>query len=73
MENVSTRGPTFDDFVTILREGSIQDITIADFTVQEYRTYSLPSPPFIKCNVLRESLSEDSKNISCATLREGGR
>jgi hypothetical protein len=31
--------------------------------VQEYR---LPS---IKCNVLRESLSENTQNIPCATLK----
>ncbi len=40
-----------------------------DYRVQEYR---LPSPPSIKCNVLRESLSEDSQNIPCATLKERG-
>ena len=39
MENIST-GPTFADFVTVLTEGSMQDITVA--RVQEYR---LPSPP----------------------------
>ncbi len=27
----------------------------------------LPSPPSFKCNVLRESLSEESQNIHCAT------
>jgi hypothetical protein len=50
----------------------MQDIyTLQDYRVQEYR---LPSPPSIKCNVLRESLSEDSQNIPCATLKRiGGR
>ncbi len=37
--------------------------------VQEYR---LPSPLSIKCNVLRESLSEDGQNIPCATLKSRG-
>jgi hypothetical protein len=55
MENIS-RCPTFDDFVIILTEGSTQDITAA--RLQEYR---LPCPPSIKSNVLRESLSKESK------------
>jgi hypothetical protein len=33
MENIST-GPTFGDFVTVLSEGTMQDITVA--RVQEY-------------------------------------
>jgi hypothetical protein len=37
---------------------------LQDYRLQEYR---LPSPPSIKCNVLHESLSEDSQNIPCAT------
>jgi hypothetical protein len=49
MENISGN-PTFGDFATIRREGSMQD-----YRVQEYR---LTSPTFIKCDVLRESLSE---------------
>jgi hypothetical protein len=70
MENIG-RGPTFGDFVTILTEGSMQDNTVARLqsTVQEYR---LPSSPSIKFNVLRESLSEDSQNIPCATLKSRG-
>jgi hypothetical protein len=32
----------------------------------------LPSLPCIKCNVLRESLSEDSQNIPGATLKRRG-
>jgi hypothetical protein len=39
------------------------------YRVQEYR---LPAPISIKCNVLRESLSEDSQNIPCATLKRRG-
>jgi hypothetical protein len=35
---------------------------LQDYRVQEYL---LPSPPSIKCNVLCESLSEDSQNIPC--------
>jgi hypothetical protein len=44
MENIN-RGPTVGDFVTILREGSMQDITIASTRVQT--SFS----PSIKCNV----------------------
>ncbi len=78
MENI--RGPTFGDFVTIRTEASMQDITVAtrlqDYRVQEYR---LPFPPLlnaIKCNVLRESLSVDSRNIRrignlCISLGRG--
>ncbi len=40
-----------------------------DYRVQEYR---LPSPRSYKCDVLRESLSEDSQNIPCATLKRRG-
>jgi hypothetical protein len=45
----------------------MRDNTVARllYRVQEFR---LLSPPSIKCNVLRESLSEDSQNIYCATL-----
>ncbi len=62
-------GPTFGDFVTILTGGRCRTTLLQDYRVQEYR---LPSPPSIKCNVLRESLSEDSQNISCATLKRRG-
>ncbi len=37
--------------------------------VKEKRLYT---PPSSKCNVLCESLSEDSQNIPCATLRRRG-
>ena len=42
--------------------------TVRDYRVlvQEYRLLLSPS---IKGNVLRESLSEDSQNIPCATLK----
>ncbi len=63
MENIS-RGPTlllfcyyFGDFVIILTEPSMQDVT----QLQD-------SPPSFKCNVQRESLSVDSQNIPCPTL-----
>jgi hypothetical protein len=65
IENIR-RGPTFGDFGT---EASMQDVTVEDYRVQEYR---LPSPPPFKCNVLRESLSVDSQNILCATLKRRG-
>ena len=67
MENLS-RGPTFGDFVTILTEGSMQDVTVANLQKTTVQT-PLSSPPSIKCNVLRESLSEDSQNVPCATLK----
>jgi hypothetical protein len=65
-----SKGPTYRDFVTILTEGSMQDVTVVRlFSIQEFR---LPPPPSIKCNVLRESLSEDSQNNPCATLKRRG-
>jgi hypothetical protein len=39
------------------------------YRVQEYR---LPTPPSFKCNVLRESLSGDSKITPYATLKRRG-
>ncbi len=74
MENIS-RGHTFGDFVTILREGSMQDITIA--RLHSSRIQSPLSPLQLIVLIVmywRESLSEDSQNIFCATLkrREGG-
>jgi hypothetical protein len=64
MENIS-RGPTFGDLVTIRTEGSMLDIKVARLQ----KEYILPSPSSFKCNVLRESLSMDSQNIPCATLK----
>ncbi len=66
MENIS-RGPTFRDFVTIHTEGRSRITWLQDYRVQDYRP---PSLPFIKCKVVRESLSEDSQNIPCATLNK---
>ncbi len=60
MENIS-RGPTFGDFVTVPTEGSMQDVTVA--SLPSTRVQTLLSPLF-KCNVLRESLSVDSKKYS---------
>jgi hypothetical protein len=37
MENIS-RGPTFGDFVTILTEGSIQDVTVARLQITRVQT-----------------------------------
>jgi hypothetical protein len=45
----------------------MQDSNVA--RLQEFR---LPSSPSIKCNVLRGSLSEDSQNIPCTTLKRRG-
>ncbi len=42
MENLS-RGPTFGDFVTILTEGSMQDIHSCKTT--EYKSTDFPLPP----------------------------
>jgi hypothetical protein len=43
MKNI-IRGPTFGDFVAILRDGSMQDITFPiDYTLQEYS----PPPPLL--------------------------
>jgi hypothetical protein len=68
MENIS-RVPTFGDFVTIRTEASMQDVTVE--RLQSTRGQISLSPSF-KRNVLRESLSEDSQNISCATLKRRG-
>jgi hypothetical protein len=38
------------------QRGPCRTLQLQDYTVQEY---SLPSPPFIKCDVLRENLSEE--------------
>jgi hypothetical protein len=40
-DNIS-RGPTFGDFVTILREGSCRTLQSQDYTVQEYSLHSVP-------------------------------
>ncbi len=68
MENRS-RGTTNGDFVTILTEGSCRTSRLQDYRIRGDR---LLPPPSIKLNVLRESLSEDSQNIPCATLKTGG-
>ncbi len=38
----------------------------------EHKITDSPPPPSFKCNVLRESLSVDSQNIPCATLKRRG-
>ncbi len=53
---------TFGDFVTIHTQGSMQDNTVARLLSTRVQT-SLS--PFIKCNVLRESLSEAVFRIRC--------
>jgi hypothetical protein len=68
MENIS-KGPTFGDSVTIHTEGSMQDITVARLQSTRVQT---PLSPSFKCNVLHESLSEDSQNIPCATPKRRG-
>jgi hypothetical protein len=71
MENLS-RGSTrtFGDSVTILTEGGrCRTSRLHDYRVQENR---LPSPPSVKCNVLRESLSEDWSKYSMRNTKEMG-
>jgi hypothetical protein len=53
MENICG-GPTLGDFVTILTEESMQEITVAR---PESKRVQTTLPHSIKCNVLRESLS----------------
>ncbi len=66
MESIR-RGPNFGDFVTIRTLVSMQDVS-----VQDYRVQDSPLHPFFNCNVLRESLSVDSENNPCATLKRTG-
>ncbi len=66
MENIS-RGPTNGEFVNILTEGSMQDVTVARlYRVQQY---TLPYPPSFKCSSAWESLCI---YIPCATLKRRG-
>jgi hypothetical protein len=51
-----SRGPTYGDFVTILTEGSMLDVTVA-------RLQNTGVTELLYCNVLHESLSEDSQII----------
>jgi hypothetical protein len=48
------------------RGGRCRTSRLQDYRVQEYR---LPSPPSLKCSVLRESLFLDSQSIPCAALK----
>ncbi len=66
MENISW-GPTFENFVAIRTEASMQDVK----RLQSTSVQTPLSPPF-KCKVPRESLSVDSQNIPCATLKRRG-
>ncbi len=60
MENLS-RGPTFGDFANIRTDAFMQDVTVARIQSTRVQTPS-SSPPYFKCNVLRESLSVDGQN-----------
>jgi hypothetical protein len=62
MENIR-RGPTFGDFVTILTEESMQDITNA--RLQSKRVQTPFSSPIL-------NVCMDSQNIPCATLKRRG-
>jgi hypothetical protein len=68
MEDIS-RGPTFGDIVTIRTTASMQDVTVARLQNTSVQT---PLSPSLKGNELRESLSVDSQNIPCATLKRMG-
>jgi hypothetical protein len=48
-------------------KASMQNVTAARLLSTDS---PLPPPPSFKCNVLRESLSVDSRNISRATLKK---
>jgi hypothetical protein len=50
----------------------MKDVTIARLQSTEYLQTPSPPPPSIKYDVLRESLSEDSQKIPCATLKKKG-
>jgi hypothetical protein len=73
MDNIC-RDPTFGDFVTILTKGSMQDNTVAKLArMFEYKSTDSPLPTLLNAMyILRESLSEDSQNIPCATLKRKG-
>ncbi len=58
------------DPVPFLTPESMQDATVT--TLQNTRVQIPLSPPSFKCNVLRESLSVDSQNTPCATLKRRG-
>jgi hypothetical protein len=47
----------------------MQDITVARLQSTIAET---PLSPSFKCNVLRETISVDSQNIPCATLKRSG-
>jgi hypothetical protein len=65
MENIS-RGSTFGDFVTIRTGGSMQNVTVV--RLQSTRVQTLLSLLF-KNVMYCVSLSVDSQNIPCATLK----
>ncbi len=60
------RGPAFGDFYPSNRGLCSTTRRLHDTEYQSTDPLLLPS---IKCNVLRESLSEDNQNIPCATLK----
>ncbi len=69
MENISIEVLPSSILSLSSQRGRCRTTRLQDYRVQEYR---LIFPPYIKCNVLRESLSEDSQNIPCATLKKKG-
>jgi hypothetical protein len=69
MENISIEVPPSGILSPSAQRRRCRTSQLQDYRLQEYR---LPSPPSFKCNVLRESLSVDSQNIPCATLKRRG-
>ncbi len=72
MENISIEVLPIPSGILSLssQKGRCRKTRLQDYGIQEYR---LISPPSTKCDVLRESLSEDSQNIPCTTLKRRGR
>ncbi len=70
MQNISRRGLPSGILSLSSQKGQCRTLRLQDY--KEYKSTESPLPPSIKCNVLRESLSEDSQNIPCATLESRG-
>ncbi len=71
MENIN-KGPSFGDFVTILTEGLMYGLHSCNFARLQTTRVQTSSPTSFKSIVLRKSLSVDSQNIPCATLKRRG-
>ena len=67
MENISIEVLPSSILSLSSQRGRCRTTRLQDYRIQEYR---LTSPPYIKCNVLRESLSEDGQNIPLCNTKE---